>query len=451
MEAQAVKKIVYGSILNPLSDHECQFFPQGALLLSKKKGQDIYSVEALGQRSSVEKLLTAQQVEVEVEEIDLTGSLLLPSFFDMHFHWVQDDVRMMPKDDLLDWLSNYTWPYEAKFSDPTFAETKAKEFFTYLTQTGTLGGAIYSSIHGHALEAAFKHAIGDFIIGNVLMTMNSPADLQQTKEEALELVGKYSALYGKKYAMTPRFAISTDPQVMSQAASIALQHQSFIQTHLSETPGEIDFVLSLYRVFPAFKNVTSYTEIYQQTGILTPVSIMGHGIYLSDEELKVIKDAGASIAHCPTSNAPISEQGLGSGLCDTKKLEDWGIPWALGSDIGGGPYLSMFDVMRSYVQQNALAHGKNSPASYTKALYRATLKGAEILNLSQHKGNFEAGKEANFIAVPFSLPLEGESIPTAEQVLKEVIETHQGQRDTYDQLVSHTFYQGHMIFQRLNG
>ena len=102
---------------------------------------------------------------------------------------------------------------------------------------------------------------------------------------------------------------------------------------------------------------------------------MGHGIHLSSSELSMLKKTKTAIAHCPTSNAPISKKGLGSGLFDLKTISKNKIRWALGSDIGAGPYLSMVDVMNSFVSQ----HKKQGLANYTRAFYRATLAGEEII------------------------------------------------------------------------
>ena len=64
--------------------------------------------------------------------------------------------------------------------------------------------------------------------------------------------------------------------------------------------------------------------------------------------------------------------------------EKYGVRWALASDIGGGPFLSMFDVIQSFVQQNEAA---GVPASYVKALYRSTSAGADILGLGIGRGD----------------------------------------------------------------
>lgn len=411
--------VYLATILNPISDTKCEFFPEGALVI---RGEKILEI---GPRQAIIKKYTGKK---DVAFFDHSDQVIIPAFFDMHFHWVQDDVRQMPKDNLLTWLKNYTWPYEAKFKNKNYAKKKAKLFFKRLAQTGTLGGACYSSLHGNALENAMNEVKGDFVIGNVLMTMNSPEYLSQSKSEAISLVKKYATKYKHRYAMTPRFAITTHMDVMQEGSRLAKKNKSFMQTHLSETENEIDFVLSL---FPENK---TYTDIYREAGMLGPKTIMGHGIYLSDEELKLLAKSKTAIAHCPTSNAPIKEKGLGSGLFNFKKAEKFKVRWALGSDIGGGPYLSMFDVMRSFVTQNK----KNRQATFVRALYRATLAGAEILNLGKTHGNLSKGKRATFIMI--NKP-KGK-VTGAEQCLKKITLSHQSCREQYDYLIDSIFLDG---------
>jgi guanine deaminase len=346
----------------------------------------------------------------------------------------------MPKDSLLGWLDKYTFPTEIKFKDKQYAKKRAKQFFTKLVEHGTIGGACYSSIHEHAIDAAIERAKGHFVIGNVLMNMNSPKELTQTEDESLALTKKLIKKHGAKFCFTPRFAITTTPKVMSHGSKHADKANCFKQTHLSETPQEIDFVLSLYREIPGFEKVKSYTEIYQKTGMLGKRSLMGHGIHLSDKELAILKKTDTTVIHCPTSNAPLKEKGLGSGLFNYKKIEKAKIRWALGSDIGGGPFLSMFDVMRSFVDQHKKIGHKD--ATFIKALYRSTLAGAEILGCEKKAGNLNKGKEANFIIVPMNHKL---SPINAEEALQGLIEPHKRQRAKYSELVDKVYFNGQEV------
>jgi guanine deaminase len=431
-------KVVYGSVLNPKSDKSCSYVKDGMLITAK----DQYGAHKLtycGRKSK--KIVEGLSKNKTLEVLDYSGRIIMPSFFDMHFHWVQDDVRQMPKKSLLNWLSKYTWPAEAKFKDRSYSKKKAKQFFKKLAASGTLGGGVYSSIHGHALDYAMDEVVGDFVMGNVLMTMNSPRPLTQTKTQALKLVEKFTKKYGEEYALTPRFAPTTHPEVMKKAAKMAKKKGSFIQTHLSETLDEIDYVMEIYQDLEGMEKVKNYTDIYKECGLLGKKTIMGHGVYLSNEELKVLGKTKTAIAHCPTSNAPVKEKGLGSGLFDFRRAERHKVSWALASDIGGGPFLSMFDVMRSFVEQNKKK--KVMGATYTKALFRSTLAGAQIMGIAKTNGNLEKGKYANFLVLKAHKGLS--NCQNAEEVLSKLIKKYKTKRHLYDQLIERVYFEGDLV------
>jgi guanine deaminase len=140
----------------------------------------------------------------------------------------------------------------------------------------------------------------------------------------------------------------------------------------------------------------------------------------------------------------VAEDGLGSGLFDFRRAEQYNIPWALGSDIGGGPWLSMFDVIRSFVAQNR-ARGI-AEATYIKGLYRATLKSAELLEMANESGNLQSGKWANFVRVPF--PKTGKPDDDAEQVLDNLIAPLANERHRYDDLVETVYYKGVKVYPK---
>jgi cytosine/adenosine deaminase-related metal-dependent hydrolase len=97
--------------------------------------------------------------------------------------------------------------------------------------------------------------------------------------------------------------------------------------------------------------------------------------------------------------------------------------------------------MRSFVDQHQRKGHKE--ASFVKALYRATLAGAEIMGLGKSAGNFKKGKEATFIVVP--LPEKKVAI-SAEEVLENIIKPHSKKRENYDRLVKAVYLGGKRIF-----
>lgn len=424
-------KFYRGSFLQAVNDQEAHFLKDGIAVVSTDG-----RIETIGSASEI-----AARYGLDLASIPITEGLYLPAFYDLHFHWVQDDVREMPKASLLEWLEQYTFPTEAKFADRAYAREKAEYFWKRILSVGTIGGLCYSSIHEVALEEALRVAPVDFRIGNVLMTMHCPEALTQTVDEAIASVEASAAKYAARYVTSPRFAPTTAPEVLSASARVAERFGCFQQTHLAENLAEIEWVLDLYRAMPEFASVESYTDIYRRVGMLGPKSVFGHCIHLSDAEWQMMADTNSIIASCPSSNAPLNQLGLGSGLFDYEKADQFGVRWALCSDIGGGPFLSMFDVMESFVSQNKAAGCES--ASYTQALYRSTTVGAELLGLGENKGRLAEGYD--FDAIKVSVNREVLDKGDAEVILESVLQSVK-LRSEYDGLVESTYIKGNLRF-----
>ncbi|MDH3863629.1 MAG: amidohydrolase family protein, partial [Gammaproteobacteria bacterium] len=116
-----------------------------------------------------------------------------------------------------------------------------------------------------------------------------------------------------------------------------------------------------------------------------------HCLHVQEEECRLMAESGAAAAHCPTSN-----MFLGSGLFDLRRLREWQIRVGLGTDVGGGTSLSLLKTMREAYK---VLHLQQQPLPPGRALYLATLGAAQALYLDNRIGNFETGKEADFIVL----------------------------------------------------
>jgi len=384
--------IYRGKIFNPQSSTNCDIFGDGGLVVEKGKIIDIGEYEKLKKKYK----------NIETKN---TKGIIFPAFTDIHLHWVQNRVKgTFSGTELLPWLKKYIWPEESKFKDKKYTDKMLAKFYKELTENGTRNGIIYSSVHKYALEKAISEGkkYGNFIIGNVLMDQNSPDYLQMKTSDEIKLVEYLAKKYKEKYAVTPRFAPTCTMELMKKTAAIAKKHGSFIQTHLSENKGEIAWVREL---FPEQK---TYTEVYLKAGLLGKKTILGHAIHLEEKEFEILKKTGTNIAHCPTSNIALL-----SGRMPVEKFMKYKIPFALATDIGAGPKLSMLDVMSTYMDIHNKARDKQKKSGIKKgeleipeitfvdALYRATLAGAEIMGISKEHGNLNKGKKAEFVVIDF--------------------------------------------------
>jgi guanine deaminase len=196
-----------------------------------------------------------------------------------------------------------------------------------------------------------------------------------------------------EYAFSPRFAVTCSEKLMRSAAELATRFDAYLQTHLAENREEIEKVHHLYMGIGAI----DYTHVYEQCGLLTPKTMLGHCIHLNPREIAAIAAAHSSVAHCPTSNLF-----LGSGLIKLDQLLKAGIAIGLGSDVAAGPELNMWQVMRAAidVQKARGAYEANLRLLRpSEAFYLATHGGARALGKAEVIGTLDVGKEADLIIV----------------------------------------------------
>jgi guanine deaminase len=150
-----------------------------------------------------------------------------------------------------------------------------------------------------------------------------------------------------------------------------------------------------------FPDQPSYTDVYASAGLLGERTIMAHCIHLSESEISTLAVSRTNVAFCPYSN-----RALRSGTMPYEKLQRAGLKIGLGTDIAGGPSLSMFRQMGEALNS---ANASASCLSPEAALYLATMGGAQVLGLSDRIGNFDFGKDADFIVVDYDKvdPLSG--------------------------------------------
>src|SRR5690606_31503359 len=137
---------------------------------------------------------------------------------------------------------------------------------------------------------------------------NAPPGLRDTAQRAYDeskaLIARWHGRGRLRYAITPRFAITSTPAQLEAAGALLREHpQIHLQTHLAENRREIEVVATL------FPEAADYTDVYDRYGLLGPRSLFGHCIHLSERERQRLSETGSVAVFCPTSNLFI-----GSGL-----------------------------------------------------------------------------------------------------------------------------------------
>ncbi|HUQ78903.1 MAG TPA: guanine deaminase [Patescibacteria group bacterium] len=369
----------------------------------------LVEVDAGGQIVSVAAVAGASP-EAVASAVDLRPWVLLPGMVDLHAHLPQvPNAGLGYALPLLDWLDRLTFPTERSWADPAVAEHLAPAVFRAFAAAGTTTVLAYGVVYEAAMDAAFRAAEAHgirAILGKVMMdrrtydeTIEPSTILERTLRESADLAARWhGADMGRLgYAVTPRFAVSCTAELLAASATLARDLGCWWQSHVSEDLGEIAEVA---RLFP---DARDYVDVYDRAGALGPRSILAHAIHLSADEQARLAETGTPIAHCPTSNLFI-----GAGVMPLAERLGAGLAVGLGSDVSGGPELSLFGVMRTgaYAQQALRSLGSGAAPSASAAplgpldwLRLATLGGARALGLDSAIGSIEVGKDADLIVV----------------------------------------------------
>ena len=363
-------------------DSSVEYFDDGLMVI------DNGHISALAPAESLVNTLSD-----DIEIVEHGNRLIIPGMIDCHVHYAQTDVIACYGTQLLNWLEDYAFPAEMRFADIAHANACADFFVEEMLKNGTTSALVFATVHPHSVDAIFAAANKRHMriaAGKVLMDQHCPTALQDTAasgyRESRELLERWHHQDRLDYAITPRFAVTSSQSQLAAAGKLADEFPSaMIHTHLAENLDEARWVRELY------PHARSYLDVYQQAGLLRERAVFAHCIHLDEPDYEAMAKGGGAMAFCPTSNLF-----LGSGLFDLARARQHGIQVGLGTDVGGGTSFSLLQTMNEAYKVLQL---QQVSLSSVAALYLATLGAAKSLCTQDKVGNFEVGKEADFVVL----------------------------------------------------
>jgi guanine deaminase len=314
--------------------------------------------------------------------------LVVPGFVDCHVHYPQTARIAAHGEQLLDWLDRHIFPAEKAFADRAHADEMAGFFLDQLLRHGTTSALIFATVHEGSVDAVFEAALARHmrvISGKVLMDLGPDGLRDEASRGPTEqLIARWRGRGRLGYAVTPRFALTSSDAQLAVAGQILAAHPDVLMhTHLAENRGECAAVAG------RFPDAADYLDVYDRFGLVGPRSVFAHCIHMSERAMGRMGEAGAAIAHCPTSN-----MFLGSGLFDLSHADRFGVCVGLGSDVGAGTSFSLLATMGEAYKVGQMGGRVLDPF---RALYLATAGGAAALGLSDRIGGLQVGQEADFL------------------------------------------------------
>ncbi len=183
-----------------------------------------------------------------------TDALIMPGFIDCHVHYPQTEIIGAYGKQLLDWLNKYTFVAEQTFRDKDHASEVARVFLRECLRAGTTTATVFCTVDPTSVDAFFEKSQKlnmRNIAGKVLMDRNAPEALTDTPQsgydQTKELIKRWHGNGRQLYCVTPRFAPTSTPEQMEMTGAVWQEHPgTYLQSHVSENKGEIEWVKELY-------------------------------------------------------------------------------------------------------------------------------------------------------------------------------------------------------------
>ena len=323
------------------------------------------------------------------ETVDCRGRVVMPGLVNAHTHAPMTLLRGLADDLRLDvWLMGYMMPVEREFVRPDFVALGTKLACAEMIRSGTTCFADMYYFEESVAEAAAASGLRALCAQTVL---KFPAPDAASFEDALARARDFIARWKGHELIVPGVAphapYTCTTEILRSCAELACEFDVPLHTHLSETSFEVETSRREHGmpVIPWVKKQRLFDARV----------LAAHCVHVDEGEIRTLKDAGAGIAHNPTSNLK-----LGSGVAPVMKMLELGAAVGIGTDgTASNNDLDMFEEMRLAALLAKGVSGDPTALPARQALAMATRIGARAMHCDAITGSLEPGKRADLIVV----------------------------------------------------
>ncbi|MBP1912533.1 amidohydrolase family protein [Thermococcus stetteri] len=295
------------------------------------------------------------------------GFFVIPGLINAHTHVAMARFRGLGEDmPTEEWLEKIIWPMEREWTASEIREWARIGIIEALMNGSTTINDHYFFADEIAKEAE-RVGIRAFIGQTVIDLVDFP---HAEPEEGFKFFRRWR---GKSELITPTLAPhatnTVSLRLMMEITELSEEENARIHIHLAQSRAEVKEVKSRYGLKPV--------EYLKRAGALNDRLLGVHGVYLTDEEIRMLASAGSTLVHCPTSNVKLEGRTINlSGVLQT------GVKVALGNDspnpVG---IMDMFLEMRTSALFANLLEGKAHSIPARKIFEIATVGGARALGI----------------------------------------------------------------------
>jgi len=336
--------------------------------------------------------IDARAAYAPAERVALPTHALIPGLVNLHTHAAMALFRGIGDDlPLLQWLEQRIWPLEKALASPEFVHDGTRLAALEMVRAGTTCCSdMYffpeSAVRG-LREVGMRAVVG--IIAIEFPTAYA-ADAEDYLRKGLATRDLFRDDPLVAFTLAPHAPYTVGDDTLRRIAVLAEELDLPVHIHLHETVHEIEESLRLHGERPLAR--------LERLRLVTERLIAVHAVHLEPDEIALLAQRGASVAHCPASNLK-----LGSGIAPVAELLTAGVNVGIGTD--GAASNDRIDMVSELRLAALLAKGiRRDPSALPApaALEAATLGGARALGLERRIGSIEAGKEADLVAFDLS-------------------------------------------------
>lgn len=323
--------------------------------------------------------------------IDATNKIVMPGLINAHTHVAMSLFRgYADEEELMNWLQKSIWPVEDKMNaNDVYIASMLSGVEMIKSGTTTFNDQYFyeEETAKMAEKTGLRAILSRCIIGE--------------GEEAFKRVKESEELYNEwhnkcdgriKICVGLHAPYTCPPETLRRGIELADKLGSPIHIHYLETQDEVKQINDKYKM--------TATEYLKKANIFNYHVMLAHGVHIDRESIETLKEISGGIIHNPVSN-----QKLGSGIADIRRLRENGINVALGTDGQGSTNtLDMFEEIKTAAYLQKVMYHNAKAISAEEVLKMATIEGAKVLGIDSEVGSLEEGKKADIIIIDTNKP-----------------------------------------------
>jgi 5-methylthioadenosine/S-adenosylhomocysteine deaminase len=326
------------------------------------------------------------------DTIDASGQIVLPGLINTHTHAPMVLYRGLADDlPLMEWLNNYIFPAESKTVSPEFVRAGTRLAALEMIESGTTTFAdmyyFEEEIARETRRAGLRGVLGQTVIQFPVADAKTPADALARAET---FINEFKGDPLITPAVAPHAIYTLDGPTLRAARDLSRRLEVPTLIHLAESHDELRIAQE--------RRAASPVEYLERLGFLGPGVVAAHGVWVSDQDIHVLRNRNVGISHNPESNMKTA-----SGTAPVPAYLRAGVPVGLGTDgAASNNDLDMFEAMRFASLLHKIQTNDPSTLSARTVLEMATIRGARVLGMESRIGSLEPRKRADLITVSVS-------------------------------------------------